>query len=83
MNSQNIQFSLDTRASLVMLTGILGIIWQGAILTFGGEPSRDLIGASVTLILASLGIGFKRESNNGSDNSSTTKNSDEDSPNGD
>jgi hypothetical protein len=33
--------------------------------------------------LNSLGIGFKRESNNGSDNSSTTKNSDEDSPNGD
>lgn len=69
MNLQNIQFSLDTRASLALLTGILGMIWQGGIATAGGSPSRDLIAASVSLILASLGLGIKKEEKeeNGSD----------------
>lgn len=65
----NIKFSLDTRTTLAFLTGVLGMLWQGGIATIGGTPSRDLIAASVTLILASIGLGFKRD--NGPD--STTK----------
>lgn len=66
MNLQKIQFSLDTRASLALLTGILGIVWQAGIVTFGGEPSRDIIGACVTIILASLGLGLKKGFKSGS-----------------
>lgn len=57
----NIKFSLDTRTTLAFLTGVLGMVWQGGIATAGGSPSRDLIAASVTLILASLGLGFRRD----------------------
>jgi hypothetical protein len=42
------------------------MIWQGGIATAGGSPSRDLIAASVTLILASIGLGVRRESNESS-----------------
>lgn len=68
----NIKFSLDTRTTLAFLTGVLGMLWQGGIATAGGSPSRDLIAASVTLILASIGLGVKRESNESS-NSETDK----------
>jgi hypothetical protein len=57
----NIKFSLDTRTTLAFLTGVLGMVWQGGIATIGGTPSRDLIAASVTLILASIGLGFRKE----------------------
>jgi hypothetical protein len=62
----HIKFSLDTRTTLAFLTGVLGMIWQGGIATAGGSPSRDLIAASVTLILASIGLGVRRESNESS-----------------
>lgn len=62
-----LQFSLNTRTTLALLTGMLGMIWQGGIATAGGSPSRDLIAASVTLILASLGLGVRRE-NDGDNN---------------
>jgi hypothetical protein len=62
-----LQFSLNTRTTLALLTGMLGMIWQGGIATAGGSPSRDLIAASVTLILASLGLGVRREENGDSD----------------
>jgi hypothetical protein len=65
----NIKFSLDTRTTLAFLTGVLGMIWQGGITTVGGSPSRDLIAASVTLILASLGLGFKKEDDSDSSQS--------------
>lgn len=58
-----LHFSLNTRTTLALLTGMLGMIWQGGIATAGGSPSRDLIAASVTLILASLGLGVRREDN--------------------
>jgi hypothetical protein len=57
----NIKFSLDTRTTLAFLTGVLGMLWQGGITTFGGTPSRDLIAASLTLILASIGMGFRKQ----------------------
>jgi hypothetical protein len=58
-----LHLSLNTRTTLALLTGMLGMIWQGGIATAGGSPSRDLIAASVTLILASLGLGVRREEN--------------------
>lgn len=61
MKLTNIQFSLETRASLVLITGMLGLFWQAGIATAGGSPSRDLIAGSVTIILASLGLGLKKE----------------------
>lgn len=67
----NIKFSLDTRTTLAFLTGVLGMVWQGGIATAGGTPSRDLIAASVTLILASLGLGFRKY--NDSHNSETDR----------
>ena len=62
-----LQFSLNTRSTLALLTGMLGMIWQGGIATAGGSPSRDLIAASVTLILASLGLGVRKEEDGNSD----------------
>jgi hypothetical protein len=57
-----LQFSLNTRATLTLLTGMLGMVWQFGIATAGGSISRDLIAASVALILASLGLGVKKDS---------------------
>ena len=62
-----LQFSLNTRSTLALLTGMLGMIWQGGIATAGGSPSRDLIAASVTLILASLGLGVRKQEDGNSD----------------
>ena len=81
MNLTNIQFSLETRASLVLLTGILGLIWQAGIATAGGSPSRDLIAGSVTIMLASLGLGLKKEEKT-NDVSSKNTESNEGNPDG-
>lgn len=64
-----LQFSLSTRTTLSLLTGMVGMIWQGTIATLGGTTSRDLIAASVTLILASLGLGIHRDNKDNGDTS--------------
>lgn len=69
----NIKFSLDTRTTLAFLTGVLGMVWQGGIATVGGTPSRDLIAASVTLILASIGLGFRKDNDSASSETNRTE----------
>lgn len=59
------EISFSTRLSILFVIGIAGLVWQGIIVTLGGEASSVMIGAFTTLLLATLGIGIKTNGNNG------------------
>jgi hypothetical protein len=53
------KIDLDTRLTIAFIGGLLGLAWQAAIVSFGGDPSDALVTACSTIILAALGIGIK------------------------
>lgn len=57
------QLDFDTRLTLAFVMGIAGLIWQGVLVSFGGEASEALITAFSTIILATIGIGIKTDGN--------------------
>jgi hypothetical protein len=63
------QLDFDTRLTLAFILGVAGLIWQGILVTAGGEASEALITAFSTIILATIGIGIKSDgsSNDSSD----------------
>lgn len=60
------EINLNTRIALAFLTGLIGLTWQGIIVTFGGTPSEALVTAFTTIMLASIGIGIKQGNGNDS-----------------
>lgn len=65
------KISLDTRLFIAFFAGLVGLVWQGIIVSFGGEASPALITACSTLILATMGIGIKTD--DGSNDSNNDK----------
>lgn len=63
------QLDFDTRLTLAFVMGCAGLIWQGVIVTLGGEASEALITAFSTIILATLGIGLKSGSSDNNNKS--------------
>lgn len=53
--------SFSARLTIAFIVGVAGLVWQGVIVSAGGEASEALITASSTIILATLGIGIKVE----------------------
>lgn len=60
------KISLDTRLFIAFLTGVVGLAWQGIIVSFGGQAEPTLITAFSTLILATIGVGVKTNGNGNS-----------------
>lgn len=58
------QLDFNTRLTLAFIAGIAGLIWQGILVSFGGEASDALITAFSTIILATIGIGLSSNANN-------------------
>lgn len=50
----------DTRMTLAFIVGAIGLIWQGVIVTLGGEVEPSLVAAFSTVLLATIGIGIKK-----------------------
>jgi len=67
----NIDF--NTRLAGAFVIGFFGLIWQGVIVTLGGEASEALITAFSTILLATIGIGIKTENGSSDDKSSKGK----------
>lgn len=61
------QLDFDTRLTVAFVMGIAGLIWQGVIVSAGGEASEALITAFSTIILATIGIGIKTDNGSGDD----------------
>lgn len=61
------QLTFNTRLSLAFVIGFVGLIWQGVIVSLGGEASEALITAFSTILLATIGIGIKTEDGSSDD----------------
>lgn len=61
------QIDLNTRLALAFILAIVGLVWQGIIVTAGGEASEALITACTTVLLATIGIGLKASNDNSDD----------------
>lgn len=62
------QLDFNTRLAITFLLAVTGLIWQGIIVTAGGEASEAMITACSTILLATIGIGIKNDGNgNGHD----------------
>jgi hypothetical protein len=46
--------------TLAFIVGAIGLIWQGVIVTLGGEVEPSLVAAFSTVLLATIGIGIKK-----------------------
>ena len=53
------KLDFDTRLTVAFIMGIAGLVWQGVLVSVGGEASEALITAFSTIILATIGIGIK------------------------
>jgi hypothetical protein len=60
-----VEISFTTRLSLLFVVGVVGLVWQGIIVTLGGEASSIMIGAFTTMLLATIGIGITTNNGNG------------------
>ena len=60
------EISLNTRLTIAFIAGLIGLAWQGAILTLGGSPSDALVTAFSGLILSTLGLGVGKNGSSGS-----------------
>jgi len=54
-----VKLDFDTRLTVAFIMGIAGLVWQGVLVSVGGEASEALITAFSTIILATIGIGIK------------------------
>jgi hypothetical protein len=59
------QLDFNTRLTLAFLAALLGLVWQGVIVSLGGEASEALITAFSTIMLATIGIGIKSGNGDG------------------
>jgi hypothetical protein len=66
-----VEIDLNTRLTLAFILAITGLVWQGVIVTTGGEASEALITAFSTILLATIGIGIKTGNGNGNGKSNS------------
>jgi hypothetical protein len=61
-----IQLDFNARITIAFIAAIVGLGWQGALVTLGYPANEALITAFSTILLATIGIGIKTDGNNGS-----------------
>lgn len=70
------ELSFNTRLTLTFIAGLVGLIWQGVILSFGGAPSDIMVTSFSGLILATIGLGVRSNGSNGGNNKNEERNKD-------